>query len=188
MENPKEIKWYYFYIPSENKVFVARNGVCLEREFVSKRVSGSKTSLEEVQEPQVVTEPSMDILQDSQPVVEFTSYAQGPRRFSRIQHEPKRYAFLVTDDKTMELVDQDELTTHYEAMMSPDSVKWLPAMKSEMQSMYDNQVWNYVDPPKGAKVIGCKWVHKIKHDMTFKSRLVAKGFKQTHGIDYDDTF
>ena len=54
--------------------------------------------------------------------------------------------------------------------------------------MYDNQVWNLVDPPEGAKVIGCKWVHKIKYYMTFKSRLVAKGFKQTHGIDYDETF
>ena len=48
---PKETKGYYFYIPSENKVFVARNGVFLEREFISKRVSGSKTSLEEVLEP-----------------------------------------------------------------------------------------------------------------------------------------
>ena len=61
-------------------------------------------------------------------------------------------------------------------------------MKSKMQSMYDNRVWNLVEPPEGAKVIGCKWVHKIKHDMTFKSRLVAKGFKQIHGIDYDETF
>ena len=85
-------------------------------------------------------------------------------------------------------MDQDESTTYHEAMMSPDSEKWLQAMKSEMQSMYDNQVWNLVDPPEGAKVIGCKWVHKIKHDMTFKSRLVAKGFKQTYGIDYDETF
>ena len=72
--------------------------------------------------------------------------------------------------------------------MGPDSEKWLQAMNSEMKSMYDNQVWNLVDPPEGAKVIGCKWVHKIKHDMTFKSRLVAKGFKQTHGVDYDETF
>ena len=54
--------------------------------------------------------------------------------------------------------------------------------------MYDNQVWNLVDPLEGAKVIGCKWVHKIKHDMILKCRLVAKGFKQTHGIDYDETF
>ena len=40
--------------------------------------------------------------------------------------------------------------------MSPNSEKWLQAMKSEMQSMYDNQVWNLVDSPEGAKVIGCK--------------------------------
>ena len=185
---PKETKGYYFYITSENKVFVARNGVFLEREFIFKRVSGSKTSLEEVQEPQVATEPSMEILQDSQPVFESTSSAQGPRRLSRIHHEPKIYGFLVTDDKTIKLVDQDEPTTYHEAMMSLDYEKWLQAMKSEMQSMYYNQVWNLVDPPEGAKVIGCKWVHKIKHDMTFKSQLVAKGFKQTHGIDYDETF
>ena len=74
---PKETKGYYFYIPSENKVFIAHNGVFLEREFISKRVSGSKTSLEEVQEPQVATKPSMEILQDSPPVVKLTSSAQG---------------------------------------------------------------------------------------------------------------
>ena len=45
---PKETKGYYFYIPSENKMFFARNGVFLEREFISKRVSESKTYLEEV--------------------------------------------------------------------------------------------------------------------------------------------
>ena len=132
MGYPKETKGYYFYIPSEIKVFVARNGVFLERDFISKRVSGSKTSLEEVQEPQVATEPSMEILQDSQTVVESTSSAQGPRRSSRIHHEAKRYGFLVTDDKTIELVDQDEPTTYHEAMMSPNSEKWLQVMKSEM--------------------------------------------------------
>ena len=121
MGYPKEKKGYYFYIPSENKVFVARNGAFLEREFISKRVIGSKTSLEEVQEPQVATEPSMEILQDSQPIVESTSSAQGPRRSRRFHHEPKRYGFLVTEDKTIELVDQDEPTTYHEAMMSPCS-------------------------------------------------------------------
>ena len=46
-------------------MFVDYNRVFLEREFISKRVSGSKTFLEEIQEPQVATEPSMEILQDS---------------------------------------------------------------------------------------------------------------------------
>ena len=45
-----------------------------------------------------------------------------------------------------------------------------------------------VDPPEGAKVIECKWIFKLKADNTFKGRLVAKGFRQTHGIDYDETF
>ena len=61
-------------------------------------------------------------------------------------------------------------------------------MESEMQSMYDNQVWTLVDPPKGAKIIKLNWIFKLKADNTFKGRLVAKGFKQTHGVDYDETF
>ena len=66
-------------------------------------------------------------------------------------------------------------------------------MTSEMESMYTNQVWTLVDPPEGIKPIGCKWVFKKKTDMdgivhTFKGRLVAKGFKQVLGIDYDETF
>ena len=56
-----------------------------------------------------------------------------------------------------------------------------------------NQVWTLIDPPNGLKTIGCKWVFKKKTDMdgnvhTFKARLVAKCFKQTHGVDYDETF
>ena len=45
-----------------------------------------------------------------------------------------------------------------------------------------------MDPPNRAKVIDCKRIYKIKVDEIFKVRLVAKGFKQTHGIDYDETF
>ena len=78
-------------------------------------------------------------------------------------------------------------------MNSPDSERWLEAMKSEMDSMYENKVWTLVDPPEGVKPIECKWVFKKKTDMdgnlqTYKARLVAKGFKQIHGIDYDETF
>ena len=43
------------------------------------------------------------------------------------------------------LLDHDEPTNYEEAMMSPDSAKWLEAMKSEMGSMYENKVWTLVD-------------------------------------------
>ena len=66
-------------------------------------------------------------------------------------------------------------------------------MRSEMDSMSENQVWTLVEPPQGVKPIGCKWVFKKKTDMdgnvqTYKGRLVAKGFRQIHGVDYDETF
>ena len=47
---PRETKGYYFYNRQENKVFVARNAVFLEKEFLSKEISGSTVQLEEVLE------------------------------------------------------------------------------------------------------------------------------------------
>ena len=111
-----------------------------------------------------------------------------------VRHEPERYyEFLLTQDGEVMLMDQDEPLTYQDAMNSPDSKRWLEAKKSEMDSMYQNKVWTLVDLPEGVKPIGCKWVFKKKTDMdgnvqTYKARLVVKGFKQIHGIDYDETF
>ena len=118
---------------------------------------------------------------------------QALRRSDRIRHQHENFSLLLSDHGDVMLVDQNEPTSYQEAIKSPDSEKWLNAMRSEMESMYTNQVWNLVDPPKGINPIGCKWVFKRKTDMdgnvhTFKGKLVAKGFKQIHGIDYDETF
>ena len=66
-------------------------------------------------------------------------------------------------------------------------------MKSELDSMYSNQVWDLVKAPNSSKPLGCKWVYKRKRGVdgmveTFKVRLVAKGYKQKEGIDYNETF
>ena len=63
---PKETKGYYFYNASKNKVFVARNGIFLEREFISKRTSGSIVQLEEIQDLQTNIVPSMKLQLDQQ--------------------------------------------------------------------------------------------------------------------------
>ena len=54
-------------------------------------------------------------------------------------------------------------------------------------------MWTLVDPPEGVKPIGCKLVFKRKRDadekvQTYKAHLVAKGYHQCYGIDYDETF
>ncbi|KAK8663809.1 hypothetical protein V6N13_083614 [Hibiscus sabdariffa] len=187
---PKETKGYYFY--NENKVFVARTGVFLEKEFLMNSGKGRNIELKEVQQQQVI-EPKVEGI--SQAVEENPTdlETQPLRRSSRERHEPERYGFLITTHGDVILVDQDEPKTYQEAVASPDSEKWLEAMRSEMDSMSENQVWTLVEPPEGIKPIGCKWVFKKKTDMdgnvqTYKGRLVAKGFRQIHGVDYDETF
>ena len=59
-------------------------------------------------------------------------------------------------------MDQNEPTTYQEAILGPDFEKWLQAMKSEMQSMYDNQVWTLIDPPEGTKTIGANGFSRRK--------------------------
>jgi hypothetical protein len=84
-------------------------------------------------------------------------------------------------------------TSFEEAMRSAHSSKWLEAMKDEMRSMSNNRVWDLEEIPKGAKIVGCKWVYMTKCDSKgnierFKARFVAKGFMQREDIDYTKTF
>ena len=88
--------------------------------------------------------------------MEFEFVTQSQKRYGRIRHEPERYGFLITGNKGIILVDNNEPTTYQGTIVYPNSIRWHEAMKSEMQSMYDNQLWNLVDPPIGAKIIDCK--------------------------------
>jgi hypothetical protein len=59
--------------------------------------------------------------------------------------------------------------------------------------MGDNQFWNLVDLPDGVRPIECKWIYKEKKDIDgnvqiYKAQLVAKGFRQVQGVDYNKTF
>lgn len=65
-------------------------------------------------------------------------------------------------------------------------------MNEEMKSLQENNTWKLVDPPL-EKMVGCRWVYAVKYKASgeierYKTRLVAKGYTQTYGIDYTDTF
>ena len=66
-------------------------------------------------------------------------------------------------------------------------------MNQEMESMYSNSVWKLVYPLEDVRPIGCKWIYKRNREAygkveTFKARLVAEGYTQREGIDYEETF
>jgi hypothetical protein len=150
---PKETLGYYFYNRSEGKVFVARNGVFLEKEFLKREKCRHKVYLEEVQdEPlgQYFTSDANVSERVEMPVAR--EAPPQPRRSERARRTTDKLNLMITGERDILLLDSDEPMTYAEAIMDPDS-------------MDDNQVWNLVDPPDGVKPIECKWIYKKKRDI-----------------------
>ena len=83
---------------------------------------------------------------------------------------------------------------HYkDAMATPEAEKWRIAMNEEMQCLEEHGVYELVDLPEERQPIQCRWVYILKrdtdnHPKRYRARLVAKGFSQIQGIDYNETF
>lgn len=66
-------------------------------------------------------------------------------------------------------------------------------MRDEIISMFDNDVFEIVKKPHGRKIVTCRWVFATKKNIDgnvyrYKARLVARGYSQVHGIDYEEVF
>jgi hypothetical protein len=80
-----------------------------------------------------------------------------------------------------------------EALTCENSKEWECAMQEEYDSLMTNNTWTLVPLHVGRKLVSCKWVFKIKQGANgeverYKAKLVARGFTQTYGVDYNETF
>ena len=66
--------------------------------------------------------------------------------------------------------------------------EWKAACYEEMESLDRCDVFELTNLPRGCKTIGCRWVFDVKGDGCKKARLVAQGFSQVEGIDYNELF
>ncbi|KAK6157664.1 hypothetical protein DH2020_011912 [Rehmannia glutinosa] len=88
------------------------------------------------------------------------------------------------------LISQKEPKNAKEAIEDED---WFLEMQEELNQFERNDVWELVPCPPSQTIIGTKWVFRNKLDdqgniVEIRARLVAKGYSQRAGIDYDEVF
>ncbi|CAI7792651.1 unnamed protein product [Closterium sp. NIES-53] len=134
--------------------------------------------------------------------------ADRPRRDvrppNRLTYPSFRKPKVVRAGSVAEQCDEEEIAHCYwaavpepkmlaEALSGPDAEKWKQSVKEEYDSLLENEMWELCELPPGKKAISSKLIFRHKYgpdgELTrYKSRLVAKGFQQTKGKDFDEIF
>lgn len=192
----KERKGWRCCNPNTGKVYVSRNVIFDENsswwssnneilpdtQQLKSSLEASQVNLEfESQEPM---NKESEVVE--QPIVEQeVDLDQSLRRSQRERRPNPKYANVAIVEDFWE-----EPSCFEEASVKDE---WWAAMKEEMDALTRNETWALVPKLDDVKPITCKWVYKLKQRVDgsverFKARLVARGFSQEHGINYEDTF
>lgn len=134
---------------------------------------------------------AIDDLNDSDFVPKNIELPKETRKSDR-QKKPKQYDDYVSFQCQNEVNLDDVPMSVSEALSRADSSRWQQAMEEEMASFKKSEAWELVDSPNSGTLVECKWMFKKKIDqenkMCYRARLVAKGYTQREGLDYDETF
>nr|GFA78119.1 retrovirus-related Pol polyprotein from transposon TNT 1-94 [Tanacetum cinerariifolium] len=91
------------------------------------------------------------------------------------------------------LSDTKVFTVKMEILLEPASNKLLVAIQEELNEFERLEVWELIPRPDQVMVITLKWIYKVKLDelggiLKNKARLVARGYHQEEGIDFEESF
>ena len=125
------------------------------------------------------------VVEESQCENESRAQATEQRRSSRKGRPPQ---WIASGDFAL---ISNVPASYEEAMKSDEKQQWTQAIEAEITSIQENKTWDLVERPVGAKVLKNRWVLRLKDNgdrKIYKACLVAKGFAQTPGVDFDETF
>jgi hypothetical protein len=126
---------------------------------------------------------------DESTIVVASPELSQPRRSGRERHAPQRFDEAYSAEASIEIPK-----TYEEAVSNPvHRGDWNEAIQSELSKLMALNTWKIVRRPANERRVGNKWVFTVKYTPTglvdrFKARLVAQGFSQRWGVDYEETF
>lgn len=141
--------------------------------------------------------PISDHISEPDPSFDVSQYP--PRRSTRFRKQSVKlddYILSVTPenfDICLTDMDQEIMGDNLTYNEASRHKGWINAMRDEITSIHHNYTWDLVPLPPGKKTITAKWIYKTKPGLLgetprLKARLVARGFQQRHGIDFDEVF
>nr|GEX04913.1 ribonuclease H-like domain-containing protein [Tanacetum cinerariifolium] len=97
------------------------------------------------------------------------------------------------EENTVESSSTSEGNFNIQNITTCTNKDWSATINTEIESLHKYNTWEVTNLPPRRKLIGCKWVYKIKYKSNgeidrYKARLVAKGYNHREGIDFDETF
>jgi len=160
------------------------------------KISG--TSEEEIQITQKLDQTTKKEEEESKEeemdqLIKETRITETPQRKSKRKNKgipPSRFgefAGIVT------IHEDDKPKTIKEALAGKDKNNWKKALDEEYEPLIANKTWKLVETPEDTKIIGSKWIFRLKKDekgriIRYKARLVALGYNQEFGMDYHEVF
>ena len=138
------------------KVFVSTNAKFMEEEYIMNHIIRDTNEWTKKTEFPSIKDNVVHV--DPQPLIPNTDTPNMPRRSRRVIRPPVKLTLMGESYLTISKSLEDDPTSYYEAIDDKDFGFWKEAMKSELESMYSNNVWTLVDLPRGLNplvVNGC---------------------------------
>ncbi|GJU95266.1 retrovirus-related pol polyprotein from transposon TNT 1-94 [Tanacetum coccineum] len=172
----------------------ADDGYFLGYSLVSKAFRVFNTRRQQTKETYHITfDETPDAIKIIKPLVDNINIAKS-KRYPPDEYlhpyEPSQSAASAHECLFVDFLSKKRPKKVSEALKHP---RWVDAMQDELNQFAKNKVWILVPAPYGKIIIGSKWVFRNKRDETRiviknKARLIAQGYNQQEGIDYDETF
>ena len=188
---------YKVWDEEKSKCYIYHDVIFNENDF-GKSTDTNKLELENIEKEPVEEIPVESEKEESEQEIE--EQLEPLRWLQRTKRPPVRYGIdeftntaNVTNQANYQVAKTEEPKTIDDALNSDHSQEWKGAADSEYSSLMENQTWDLVKLPEGHSIVGGKWVFRVKYDGNgkvncFKGRLVAQGFSQRHGVDYEEIF